>query len=173
MSGFSIVAAILADPSMAPGQVNSQQDGSKLGACVPLVSCADYARASECRAVKNVGPAIAAWCEEWVITENAPWEELVEKTEEVRRALPWRCDTSEGRQLFWLAIVMLFSSSRPGFKTRLDFFLMHNVTSVLFLPSLLEVLSPPNRIALLRSHFNVCIAYWISRCAAIYEKIIR
>lgn len=40
---------------------------------------------------------------------------------------------------------------------------MHGLTSVLFLPSMLEVLSPHLRPYLLMSHFRLVVAYWISR----------
>lgn len=40
---------------------------------------------------------------------------------------------------------------------------MHGVTSALFLPPLLEVISPHLRPYLLTSHFRVMVAYWISR----------
>lgn len=40
---------------------------------------------------------------------------------------------------------------------------MHGLTSVLFLPSMLEVLSPHLRPYLLMSHFRLLVAYWVSR----------
>lgn len=40
---------------------------------------------------------------------------------------------------------------------------MHGLTSVLFLPSMLEVLSPHLRPYLLMSHFRLVVAYWVSR----------
>ena len=52
-----------------------------------------------------------------------------------------------------MATVILAASSRPGYQEhKLDFFLMHALTSVIFLPSLVEVLKPASRIALLYSH---------------------
>jgi hypothetical protein len=60
--------------------------------------------------------------------------------------------------------VIFASSSRPGYEdVKLDFFLMHALTSVLFLPSILEVLSPHLRPALLHSHFKIMVAYWVAR----------
>jgi hypothetical protein len=81
------------------------------------------------------------------VDESGGWTEIVEKTEE----------------LFWIATVLVGASSRPGYATRLDFFLMHTLTSAIFLPDMLEALSPSSRIALLHSHFRVMIAYWVSR----------
>lgn len=40
---------------------------------------------------------------------------------------------------------------------------MHGLTSVLFLPSMLEVISPHLRPYLLMSHFRLVVAYWVSR----------
>lgn len=63
-----------------------------------------------------------------------------------------------------MATVILAASSRPGYaQHKLDFFLMHTLTSVIFLPSLVEVLKPASRIALLYSHFKVMVGYWVSR----------
>lgn len=99
------------------------------------------------KAVENRGDVIREWCEEWIVDEAGGWKEIVEKTEE----------------LFWIATVLVGAVSRVGYKPRMDFFLMHTLTSAIFLPSLLEVLSPSSRIALLHSHFRVTLAYWVSR----------
>lgn len=40
---------------------------------------------------------------------------------------------------------------------------MHGLTSIMFLPSLLEVISPHLRPYLLTSHFRILVAYWVSR----------
>lgn len=100
-------------------------------------------------ALLNRGEIIRTWCEEWIIDERAGWTEVVEKCEE----------------LFWLATVLASSTSRPGYKgpPRIDFFLMHTLTSAIFLPGMLEILSPSSRIQLLHAHFRVTIGYWISR----------
>jgi hypothetical protein len=98
-------------------------------------------------AIRNRGDLIRAWCNEWIIDPAGGWTEIVEKTEEI----------------FWVASVLLGASSRPGYKPRMDFFMMHALTSAMFLPSMLETLSPTSRIQLLHSHFRVMIGYWISR----------
>ena len=96
--------------------------------------------------IQNRGEDIRAWCDEWIIDETGGWTEIVEKTEEI----------------FWMATVLVGATSRPGYKPRMDFFLMHCLTSAIFLPSLLESLGQQSRIALLHSHFRVMIGYWIS-----------
>ena len=98
-------------------------------------------------ALMNRGHAIRAWCEAWIVDESGGWTEVVEKIEE----------------LFWMATVLVGASTRPGYKPRIDFFMMHGLTSIIFLPALLETLSPPSRIALLHSHFRSMIGYWISQ----------
>lgn len=98
-------------------------------------------------AIRNRGDLIRAWCTEWVIDPAGGWTEIVEKTEEI----------------FWVAAVLVGASSRPGYKPRMDFFMMHALTSAMFLPSMLEILSPSSRIQLLHSHFRVMIGYWVSR----------
>ncbi|KAF8915710.1 hypothetical protein CPB85DRAFT_1374947 [Mucidula mucida] len=44
-----------------------------------------------------------------------------------------------------------------------DFFLMHLVTSSLFLPSFVAYLTPPSQKLLLRGYFTISLAWWISR----------
>lgn len=98
-------------------------------------------------AIRNRGDLMRAWCSEWVIDPAGGWNEIVEKTEEI----------------LWVASVLVGASSRPGYKPRMDFFMMHALTSAIFLPSILEILSPTSRIQLLHSHFRVMLGYWISR----------
>ena len=98
-------------------------------------------------AIRNRGDLIRAWCEEWVVDPAGGWREICEKLEEI----------------FWIATVLVGASTRPGYTPRLDFFLMHTLTSAIFLPRILEILNPTNRIALLHSHFRVMVAYWVSR----------
>ncbi|KAH8929981.1 hypothetical protein BT69DRAFT_1315351 [Atractiella rhizophila] len=99
------------------------------------------------KALNNRAAEIREYCENWIIDAERGWEEIVEKCEE----------------LFWVATIVLAASTRPGKPYRLDFFLMHGLTSVLFLPSLLENLSPHLRPHVLTSHFRVLVAYWVSR----------
>lgn len=79
------------DPNLGPGRANKQDDFPRFGV-----------------AIKNEGRRIRKWCEEWVIDENAGWDEIVAKAEE----------------LIWLATVIYAASTRPGYKPyRMDFFL--------------------------------------------------
>ncbi|KWU42821.1 hypothetical protein RHOSPDRAFT_20535, partial [Rhodotorula sp. JG-1b] len=138
LSGFTILSRILQDEALAPGQANSLDDASKLDACV-----------------RNRASRIRQWCEEWRFSTEEridmaapPWDEIVEKCEE----------------LVWMATVIYAAAARPGYQNvKLDFFTMHGLTSVLFLPSMLEVLSPHLRPYLLMSHFRLVVAYWVSR----------
>jgi hypothetical protein len=64
------------------------------------------------------------------------------------------------------ATVMAYGATaqRPDKKkTRLDFFLMHGVTSALFVKVLLKDISLPHKVALLRAHFAAVLTYYISR----------
>jgi len=55
-------------------------------------------------------------------------------------------------------------SSRPNHLPKLDFFLMHALTSVYFLRLLiLQVSHTKDKIQLLRAHFTVTLAYYIAR----------
>ncbi|KAM0747010.1 hypothetical protein T439DRAFT_318264 [Meredithblackwellia eburnea MCA 4105] len=137
LSGFTILDRILHDSTLGPGSANQQDDFPRLD-----------------KAIQNRGDEIRAWCEEWkfrgdTIWKSTPsWEEIVKKTEE----------------LFWMATVIYAAASRPGYvEPKMDFFTMHGLTSVLFLPPILEVISPHLRPYLLHSHFRVLVAYWISR----------
>ncbi|THH03501.1 hypothetical protein EW145_g6208 [Phellinidium pouzarii] len=54
-------------------------------------------------------------------------------------------------EVFWLATLLMAATGKPGRKPRLDFFLMHIVTSALFIPSLVRALpDPSHRTCLLR-----------------------
>ncbi|GJN89975.1 hypothetical protein Rhopal_002964-T1 [Rhodotorula paludigena] len=164
LSGFTILARMGCDEALAPGVAVQHGDLPKLDAVV-----------------RNRASRVRQWCEEWRFSNeksvewddpaaaaSAPssasarggkatttsngtvpaWDEIVEKCEE----------------LFWMATVIYAAATRPGYKDiKLDFFTMHGLTSILFLPSLLEVISPHLRPYLLTSHFRMLVAYWVSR----------
>ncbi|TNY24391.1 hypothetical protein DMC30DRAFT_333462, partial [Rhodotorula diobovata] len=133
LSGFTILSRILHDEALAPGRACTLDDFPKLDATL-----------------RNRASRIVQWCEEWRFSDEraADWEECVEKCEE----------------LWWMATVIYSAATRPGYKDiKLDFFLMHGLTSIMFLPSLLEVISPHLRPYLLTSHFRILVAYWVSR----------
>ncbi|GAA94197.1 uncharacterized protein L969DRAFT_60291 [Mixia osmundae IAM 14324] len=95
----------------------------------------------------NRAKALNAWCAEWIIDSDGGWEEIVMRAEE----------------LIWIATLLESAVSRPGQPTRCDFFLMHGLNSMLFLPSMLEVLSPSSRITVLECSFRMLVAYWVAR----------
>ncbi|KAH9895742.1 hypothetical protein C8Q73DRAFT_449263 [Cubamyces lactineus] len=72
-------------------------------------------------------------------------------------------------ELFWLNTVMYGvagyggRASAPGGKMNADFFLMHLVTSVLFMPSYAAYLSPRSLSLLVRTYFSACLACYIQR----------
>ncbi|KAK4054953.1 hypothetical protein OIO90_003294 [Microbotryomycetes sp. JL221] len=161
LSAFTILDRILNDPDMAPGRAGHLDDFPKLDGVL-----------------QRVGDKVVRWCEEWKFEGEGgrhEWDEDGEREEERRRERPvhmmtgskvpsWREIVEKTEELFWVATVIFAASSRPGYvNTKLDFFLMHGLTSVLFLPPILEVISPHLRPYLLHSHFRVLVAYWISR----------
>lgn len=135
LSAFTVLSYLLTDPDLGPGMTNSYDDGNKLA-----------------RSLQSSADSIVRWASEWTVETADTFQQCVIKTEEI----------------FFVATVLLGSSAmRPGCEAthspKLDFFIMHCVTSALFLPTFLEPLSQQNRIAVLRSHWNVMIAYWVSR----------
>ncbi|KAG8973301.1 hypothetical protein FRB90_009950, partial [Tulasnella sp. 427] len=67
-------------------------------------------------------------------------------------------------EISWLvALLYGLGGWRKGHDFRSDFFLLHLVTSSIFLSSFLTHLSFPSQSALLRAHFSVTLAYWVSR----------
>lgn len=68
-----------------------------------------------------------ALCSRFHVDETLTNEEMMSKIEE----------------LIWASVLILFSTGKQGHKPRLDFFLMHLVTSSLFLRSYINVLEKP------------------------------
>ncbi|KAF9219897.1 hypothetical protein BS17DRAFT_788621 [Gyrodon lividus] len=97
---------------------------------------------------------------------------LAEHGTEIRRyAEQWTIDLTKlgeverkMEELIWVNSVVYgvggFDEEK-GFKS--DFFLMHMVTSSLFLPSLIAYLSPRSQVLLLRSHFTTVLVWWVAR----------
>ncbi|EJD44202.1 hypothetical protein AURDEDRAFT_65498 [Auricularia subglabra TFB-10046 SS5] len=94
----------------------------------------------------------------------------------VRIASQWRLPASaphefwerKVEEIIWTVVLLLFATGKPGRAPRLDFFVMHMVTSALFLPSFLEkVLSSPddgvNRARLLQAYVRTCLAFLVIR----------
>ncbi|KAF5393012.1 hypothetical protein D9757_001125 [Collybiopsis confluens] len=67
-------------------------------------------------------------------------------------------------QLVWAAILSLFSTGKEGRKPRLDFFLMHLVTSSIFLKSYNQVLEDPaHRAMIVKAFLPVILLYVMAR----------
>ncbi|PFH49623.1 hypothetical protein AMATHDRAFT_62722 [Amanita thiersii Skay4041] len=95
----------------------------------------------------KLGDVIAKYVEEWVLDTWDP-KEVERKYEE----------------LVWANVVIYgVGGWEAGSDFNADFSLMHLVTSVLFLPSLLAFLSPPSQALLLRSYFATSLGYWLGR----------
>ncbi|KAF8554274.1 hypothetical protein OG21DRAFT_1112733 [Imleria badia] len=90
--------------------------------------------------------AIKEHAEEWTIDLNQPGE--VERKME---------------ELVWLSSLIygVGGLTPNGFKS--DFFLMHTVTSSLFLPSLIAYLSPRSQVLLLRGYLSTVLIWWVMR----------
>ncbi|KAG6377856.1 hypothetical protein JVT61DRAFT_14637 [Boletus reticuloceps] len=86
------------------------------------------------------------YVEQWTVDLNQPGE-IERKMEEA----------------IWLSsLIYGVGGWRPsGFQA--DFYLMHMVTSSLFLPSLIASLSPRSQILLLRAYFTTVLTYWVAR----------
>lgn len=89
---------------------------------------------------------IRAYVDEWTIDLSIPGE-IERKMEEC----------------VWTASVMYAVGGWSEKKFTADFFLMHLVTSSIFIPSLIASLSPQAQVLLLRVYFASAIASWISR----------
>lgn len=71
-------------------------------------------------------------------------------------------------EIVWTVVLLLFGTSKPNRKPRLDFFVMHMVTSSLFLPTFFDkVLSGAGdgryKAQLLQAYARTCFAYLIVR----------
>ncbi|GAA6009671.1 hypothetical protein JCM11491_001054 [Sporobolomyces phaffii] len=163
LSGFTVLARILDDDSLAAGNAGHISDMPKLDAVL-----------------RNRGSRIVQLCQEWKFSteRSQEWDDEENEVREGRKSnkgksakgwgavgVPtWEEIVEKTEELFWMSTVIYAAATRPGYKNiKLDFFTMHGVTSALFLPPLLEAISPHLRPYLLTSHFRVMVAYWISR----------
>ncbi|KIJ64277.1 hypothetical protein HYDPIDRAFT_167993 [Hydnomerulius pinastri MD-312] len=97
---------------------------------------------------------------------------LAKHAAEIRRyAEQWTVDLTNPNEierkmeeLLWVSSVLYavggFNETK-GYTA--DFFLMHMVTSSLFLPSLVPYLSPGSQVLLLRSYFMSVLTWWVAR----------
>ncbi|CCM00192.1 uncharacterized protein FIBRA_02220 [Fibroporia radiculosa] len=104
------------------------------------------------RVLEARGERLMALASAWTVNGTNP-EEVASKIEE----------------LIWVNVVLYAVGGWAGRKSsptgqfKGDFFLLHLVTSVLFLPSLTAYLSPTSTSILLRTYFNNSLAWWIAR----------
>lgn len=94
---------------------------------------------------KHTVQKIAHYADQWKLTENdgQSWEERFE-------------------ELAWFVMLLLGATTRPGFKLRHNFFLMHAHNGLLFLPVILPELTPAERLTLLDAFFRLTLVMWIS-----------
>ncbi|PLW18197.1 hypothetical protein PCANC_01423 [Puccinia coronata f. sp. avenae] len=93
-------------------------------------------------------PAVSSWLAKWEVADDADWEEIVERTKE----------------LIWMVAVIYattYDASKEKFA--LNFFLMHLVTSSLFLPAILPNIAPRFRPVLLKAFFRTAICIWVGQ----------
>ncbi|KAK0451424.1 uncharacterized protein EV420DRAFT_716899 [Desarmillaria tabescens] len=92
------------------------------------------------------GEALFRYTNQWSLHLSDP-QELHRKIEELQ----------------WMnTIIYAISGFRPGKRFHANFFLMHLVTSAIFLPSFVTFLSTTSQALLLRSYMTVTFAWWIS-----------
>ncbi|KAF5349223.1 hypothetical protein D9756_009336 [Leucocoprinus leucothites] len=71
---------------------------------------------------------------------------------------------SRVEELVWTATLLMFATGREGRETRLDFFLMHLVTSSLFFKPVFSVLeNPRSKVALIRHYVPALIVLMLAR----------
>lgn len=71
---------------------------------------------------------------------------------------------SRAEELIWAATLLLFATGREGREARLDFFLMHFVTSSIFFKPLFSVIkSPRSKVALIRHYVLLLIILMLAR----------
>jgi len=93
-------------------------------------------------------PALIPWLDKWEIEDDSDWKEITERTKE----------------LLWMAAVIYATSyDREQEKFALNFFLMHLVTSSLFLPAILPCLDQQLRPVLLKAFFRTAICIWVGQ----------
>jgi hypothetical protein len=91
-------------------------------------------------------PTIREHAEQWTVDLNQPGE--VERKME---------------ELVWLSSLLYGVGGLTPNGFQADFFLMHMVTSSLFLPSLIAYLSPRSQVLLLRGYLTMVLTWWVMR----------
>ncbi|CAE6434895.1 unnamed protein product [Rhizoctonia solani] len=96
--------------------------------------------------INNAGDIIREYASLWKVSEDE--KEIQERVEE----------------LAWLVALMFGAGGwKKDRDFKADFFLVHLVTSDLFIPSILSLLKPAHKVDLLRAYFPVLLAYFVSR----------
>lgn len=119
----------------------------KDAALAPGIACKEESPRHFSDVLDNQGELIRAYAKEWA-GEIASPEDAHKKLEEIS----------------WLSVLIYGVggwSKKQGF--RADFFTMHLVTSSLFLPSILPLLSTSSQSRMLRAHLAIALGYWVSR----------
>lgn len=167
LSGFSILERMMNDAEFAPGVPCDVNDAPRLA-----------------KVIRKKGFRIKSWADEWRLGDAAGDDEDEDLANSIAPVPSWEEIVERTEELFWIATVLYAAGSRPGYAhVKFDFFLCallrlsmlirqsndsfsknrtHCLTSVLFLPSLLQVISPHLRPAMLHSHFRMMMAYYIS-----------
>ncbi|KAL0576647.1 hypothetical protein V5O48_005347 [Marasmius crinis-equi] len=101
-------------------------------------------------ALEQSGDAIYKHVSEWATFDPSDPEVVKRKVEE----LQWT-------NALLYAVSGFQAADDKSFKA--DFFMMHLVTSSLFLPSLIALLSPSSQLVLLRGYFASCLGWYVSR----------
>ncbi|EUC54157.1 transmembrane protein, putative [Rhizoctonia solani AG-3 Rhs1AP] len=109
-------------------------------------TCAKESDSKFTDTVNNVGDIIREYASLWKVSEDE--KEIQERVEE----------------LAWLVALMFgVGGWKKDRDFKADFFLVHLVTSDLFIPSILSLLKPAHKVDLLRAYFPVLLAYFVSR----------
>ncbi|CAE6468221.1 unnamed protein product [Rhizoctonia solani] len=96
--------------------------------------------------VNSAGDIIREYASLWKVSEDE--KEIQERVEE----------------LAWLVALMFgMGGWKKDQKFKADFFLVHLVTSDLFIPSILSLLKPAYKVDLLRAYFPALLGYFVSR----------
>ncbi|KAI0919853.1 hypothetical protein AcW1_003003 [Taiwanofungus camphoratus] len=140
VNALTVLAQILHNPDFTPASIG--------------LPCPDHDDVSAFRRVLTVrGERLCNLAQAWTV-DGTNAEEVADKIEE----------------LIWMNVLVYGvggwggrGQSSDGDDFNADFFLMHLVTSVLFMHSLTAYLSPTSTSILLRTYFMNCLAWWVAR----------
>ncbi|OCH89958.1 hypothetical protein OBBRIDRAFT_793774 [Obba rivulosa] len=136
---FTILASILQDDRFAPSALGlSEREDASMHVLE--------------RVEKTIREPLLKYIDEWTV-DGSDARDVEKKIEELAwmNALLYGVGGWAGR------------GASPTDKFNADFFLMHLVTSAVFLPSLVAYLSPESTYLLLRTYLTVSLSWWIAR----------